>query len=113
MKNKLLFWIKLIARVSSLIILSLVLLFIFGEGINPSNVNEWIGFIFFPAGISVGMILAWWKEGLGGIITVGSLVLFYLIYFFSSQTLPEGLGWLTFSLPGFLFLLYWCLKKRE
>jgi hypothetical protein len=105
-------WIRLIARISSLVILGLEIAFLIGEGVYPSGVDKWIGFLFFPVGISLGMILAWWKESLGGSITVGCLALFYLIHFIFTQTFPSGLGWITFSLPGFLFLLYWYLRKE-
>lgn len=105
-------WIRLTARALSLVIIVLELLLIFGEGVYPSSEIEWIGFFFFPIGISAGMIIAWWREGIGGAITVGSFVLFYFIYFAFSHTHPKGLAWFVFALPGFLFLIYWFLTRR-
>jgi hypothetical protein len=93
------------ARVWSVASVALVLGFIVGEGFNPSGLNEWLGVLFFPVGISLGMILAWWKEGLGGIITVGSLLAFYALHLATAGTLPKGWAWLLFAAPGFLFLL--------
>jgi hypothetical protein len=93
------------ARVWSVASIALVLAFIVGEGFNPSGPSEWLGVLFFPVGISVGMILAWWKEGLGGSITVGSLLVFYLVHLTTAGTLPKGWAWLAFAAPGFLFLL--------
>jgi hypothetical protein len=52
------------ARIWSGASIALVLAFIVGEGFHPSGLNEWLGVLFFPIGISVGMILAWWKESL-------------------------------------------------
>ena len=104
-----------IARILSLISLGVVLLFIVGEGFNPMTLKptEWLGFLFFPIGISVGMILAWWKKGIGGSITVGSLIMFYVVHVATSGKFPQGWAWLVFAFPGFLFLLNWYQKRRE
>ncbi len=95
------------ARLWSIASISIFVLLIIGEGIYYKGPMEWLGFLFFPVGISAGMILAWWMEGLGGSITVGSLAVFYVIHFATSGTLPKGWAWLTLSVPGFLFLLSW------
>jgi hypothetical protein len=100
------------ARLWSIASISLILLLCVGEGIYYTGPMEWLGFLFFPLGISVGMILAWWMEGLGGSITVGSLIVFYMIYLATVGTLPKGWAWLAFSVPGFLFLLCWH-RSRE
>lgn len=88
---------------------SIVLAFIIGEGFKPTQVSarEWLGLLFFPVGICAGMILAWWREGLGGSITAGSLLAFYLIHFATAGTFPKGWAFLVFAAPGFLFLFCW------
>jgi hypothetical protein len=94
------------ARLWSIASVGLLLLFIFGEQpVNRVRPSEWLLLVFFPLGISLGMILGWWKEGLGGSITVGSLLLFYMIHFALTHTFPVGWAFLAFSFPGFLFLL--------
>jgi hypothetical protein len=100
------------ARVWSAASVALVLGFIVGEGFNPSGLNEWLGILFFPVGISVGMILAWWKAGLGGSITVGSLLAFYLVHLATAGTFPKGWAWVVFAAPGFLFLLSSHFSRR-
>jgi hypothetical protein len=101
------------ARIWSLASMVLILGFIIGEGLNPSTVNEWIGLLLFPFGISAGMIVAWWKEGLGGSITISCLLIFYLFWQVSTGEFPKGWAWLLFSLPGFIFLLGWYLAGRK
>ena len=101
------------ARVWSVASVALVLGFIVGEGFNPSGLNEWLGVLLFPVGISIGMILAWWKEGLGGSITVGSLLAFYVVHLTTAGTFPKGWAWLAFAAPGFLFLLSSQLSRRS
>lgn len=101
------------ARIWSALSVVLLLAFIVGEGINPSGPNEWLGLLFFPFGISIGMILAWWREGLGGSITVGSLLAFYVAHLTTAGTLPKGWAWLAFAAPGFLFLLSSYVSRRR
>jgi FKBP-type peptidyl-prolyl cis-trans isomerase FkpA len=109
-------WTRLVrwaARVWSIASIGLLLGFVVGEGINPTTRTESLGLLFFPLGISVGMILGWWREGIGGIITVGSLLVFYGIHISSTGTLPRGWAWLAFAVPGFLFLLSWYRARTE
>ena len=101
------------ARVWSIASVCLIFGFLVGEGVHPRTSAELLGFFFFPVGICVGMVLAWWKEGLGGVITVGSLVVFYVIHLASSGTLPHGLAWLAFAVPGFLFVLSWYRSRSS
>ena len=101
------------ARIWSLASIAMVLAFIVGEWSLPSNPEEWLGFLFFPFGICLGMIKGWRKEGLGGSITVGSLLAFYVVNLAVTGTLPKGWAWLVFAAPGFLFLLSWYLSLRS
>ncbi len=94
-----------IARIWSIASILIFLLLCVGEGIHYTGPMQWLGFLFYPVGVAVGMILAWQREGLGGAITVGCLVVFYIIHFATVGTLPKGWGWLTLAAPGFLFLL--------
>ena len=84
-----------------------------GEGIHLSGAKELLDFLLFPVGISVGMVLAWWKERLGGGITVGCLLAFYVIHRLAASTFPKGWAWLLFAAPGFLFLLSSRLSRRS
>lgn len=96
-----------LARVGSIISIGLILCFFIGEGFNPSKLlfREWLGLLFFPCGIMVGMIVGWWREKLGGLISVSSLIIFYAIHFMVSGNLPHGMAWLVFTSPGLLFLI--------
>jgi hypothetical protein len=96
----------------SLATIALVSGFILGEGIHPSGVGEKLGLVFFPFGICVGMLVAWWSEGIGGAISVGSLLVFYAIHLATAGGLPAGWAWLAFAAPGFLFLLTWYLSRQ-
>jgi glucose-6-phosphate-specific signal transduction histidine kinase len=97
------------ARAWSIVTIILVLAFLIGEGFNPKQLTpaEWIGFIFFPIGICLGLVVAWRKEGWGAIIVIGSLLAFYITNFATVGTFPKGWAWEAFAAPGFLFALCW------
>jgi len=86
-----------------------------GEGFQPSKIsaNEWAGLLFFPIGVVIGMTVAWWKEGVGSVITVGSLFGFYLVWGYFLRNHIGGWWFLVFASPGFLFLLHWLLSGTE
>ena len=96
------------ARILSIIVVGILLVFAFGEGLNLSHftARELLLFVFFPLGFCVGMVVARWREGLGGGITVGSLAAFYLAHRLLSSGFPRGWAFVALAVPGFLFLLY-------
>ena len=73
----------------------------------PSTPRDWMGFFLYPAGIVAGMVVAWWREGLGGSITVASLAAFYVLHTVTEGSLPKGWAWLVLAAPGLLFLWSW------
>lgn len=104
------------ARALSVVSVVLLLLFLTGEdGLDPSKVRprEWVALLFFPLGVMAGMVVGWWREGLGGAVCAGSLLAFYAWHLLSTGGLPGGIYFFAFSLPGFLFLLYGLLSKRS
>ena len=104
--------IEFLARVGSVISITLLALLFWGEAFNPSQVapREWIGLFFFPFGVVVGMIVAWRKEGWGASITLGSLVAFYVVYGFLLRSHLGGWAFIVFASPAFLFLLHWVFR---
>ena len=101
-----------LARLGSVISITLLLLFFQAEAFHPSEIapREWIGLIFFPIGIIIGLAVAWWKEGLGVSITMGSLVAFYLVYGYLLQSHVAGWVFIVFASPAFLFFFHWVLR---
>ena len=106
--------VELFARVGSIVSITLLLMLFAGEGLHPSQVapREWIGLFFFPLGVMVGMVIAWWKEGLGAAITLASLLAFYLVYGYLMRYHIAGWAFVVFASPGFLFLLHWLLGPK-
>lgn len=100
------------ARIWSIASLTFFVAFIVGEGSLP-NPTEAVGLIFFPIGVAVGFVIAWWREGIGGAITVMSLGAFYIWNMILDGRLPRGPYFVLLAAPGFLFLANWLLGRLQ
>ena len=107
--------VELLARIGSVASITFLLVLFQGEMRNPSEISggEWSGLIFFPIGVIIGMVVAWWKEGAGAAITLGSLLGFYLVYGYFMRYHIAGWAFLVFASPSFLFLLHWLFSGTE
>ena len=107
-------FLRWIARIWSIVSIVLIIMFIVGErGAGPGSGIEWISFIFFPVGVVGGMINGWRKDALGGVVTVFSLVAFYLVEFIDSGTWPSGPWFVLMAFPGFIYLALWLGTHKE
>ena len=108
--NPLLTAVRWTARISSILVISVFLLMFFGEGFDPAKVkpNEWVMLLFGPFGFMLGMFLGWWKEGLGGAITI---VCFFIALSVGDYSGAGGRYMLICASPGFLFLFAWLLSN--
>lgn len=111
--NFMLALIEFLARVSSVVSITLLVLLFQGEAFHPSEVapRQWIALVFFPVGVVIGMIIAWWKEGLGVSVTLGSLLAFYFVYGYLLRYHLGGWAFVMFASPAFFFLLHWLLRR--
>ncbi len=109
--------IRWMARAWSLASVGFVLLMFIGsglaEGFNPAQFTprDWVGLSFFPFGVCLGIVMAWRWEGLGGSITVGSLMAFYAALWVMSSRFPDGPYFALVAAPGVLFLICWLLSR--
>ena len=114
-KNKWVPVLRWIARIGSIVCVGLLLLIFVGEGFDPAAITrtEWLMLLCFPVGVVLGMMIGWWKEMTGGVITAVSLILFYLIDAIASGSPPDGWWFFIFALPGLLFLFCGWLETRS
>jgi hypothetical protein len=96
-----------IARSLSLIIIGFLLLFLFGEGLPPITILH----ICFPFSVMLGLILAWFFEGIGATITIVSIAAFYLVHYFYDGNLPDGPFFLISGTPSVFFLVSMFMRK--
>lgn len=120
-KNLTLTILRWIARIWSYIVVAFILMFVIGylfesgseAGTGSMSTGEAIAFAFFPIGLTLGLIIAWWKEGFGGIIAIGSIIAFHLTMLFAHGE-PEFILFIDLTaVPGTLFIIYWILSKKE
>ena len=104
-----------LARLTSLLSLGIVAMFLLAEPFNPRNVRprEWVGFICFPIGVLLGLIIAWWREGFGAAVSLGSLAAFYLVYGWLMGSNVNSPAFVVFASPAFLFLIAWLLSRNN
>lgn len=106
-------WTARIWAVASLLFLSA---FIFGGGEHSGNwptLTQWIGVAFFPIGIIIGLVIAFWNDLTGGGLTLLSLIGFYAWHFVTSGNLAVGPWFALISAPGLLFLLAGLIARRR
>jgi len=111
-----LFALRWIARLLSVASLGFILLFVFGEasGWLSVRLEDLVGLVFFPFGLMLGLVLAWRRELSGGLIAVGSIACFYLIYGLAiNRAIFQGWWFLVLAIPGFLFVLYALLRHEH
>jgi hypothetical protein len=106
-----------IARIWSYIVVAFIVLFVgahlFGsEGIGL-KLDEAIAFTFFPIGLTMGLIIAWWKEGLGGIIATVSIIAFHLTMLFAQGEPDLVILIELLAVPGPLFVICWLLSRKK
>jgi hypothetical protein len=104
-----LFLLRWSARLLSAFTIGFILLFMFGEEANWSAVTmrDMVGLIFFPIGLMLGLVLAWRRELAGGLVAVGSMALFFLVYgLVINRAVFMGWWFLILSVPAVLFLAY-------
>lgn len=106
------FPLRWVARAWSIATILLVAGFIVGEGVQVSPGLEALGFVFFPLGICLGLLLSWWKERAGGTVTLACLLIFYGVHFAAAGRFPAGAGWFVFAAPGLLFLVCGLSERR-
>ena len=117
-RNKVAITIKWIARIWSILSFAFLLLF-FGAHIFSSSetdtfaFKDLLQFVFFPIGLTIGLIIAWKMEGLGGIIAIASIIGFHLQMLITHGKPDFVLLIELLAAPGILFILYWILSRKR
>lgn len=113
--RKLVMFIRWVARVWGSAIVALVVMFALMHLVTPDapgpTAREWVGLLFFPVGVCVGLVLAWRWEAAGGAIAVGSLLAFYAWMSASGGRPPSGPYFALAAAPGVLYLLCHLLSR--
>ncbi|HUV97958.1 MAG TPA: hypothetical protein VMW14_00465, partial [Candidatus Paceibacterota bacterium] len=110
--------VRWIARVSSGLAATLILLIFIGEGLTEGfepllhlSVRETVMMVAFVA-VWLGLLLGWKWELYGGLLTACGTAAFYLLDYLFSGTFPRVPFFLIFASPSLLFL-YCGLQTRK
>jgi hypothetical protein len=111
-------WLRWIARILGSLIVIFTLFMFIGEfiegqqkhaGLILSTYTPIIWTIFVIWGIALaGLVLALWKEGLGGSISLISFILVYILNLFNKEASMRGSAitiFLIFSIPSILYMV--------
>ncbi|HTR23177.1 MAG TPA: hypothetical protein VMI10_04290 [Terriglobales bacterium] len=106
-----------VARAWSVLNIIIIFTFAISESLRPlgpvPTYQEWIALALWPVGVAIGLLVAWLREALGGLIALSSLAAFYLWTFLRSGHFPHGWFFYLISAPAVLFLIAALLSKRQ
>lgn len=101
------------ARGASVVVVTLLLLFVWGEDFSEVRAREWMGLLFFPVGVVVGLAVAWWREALGAFVVASSLSAFYLVYGVLLGGRVGGPWFVVLASPAALFFASWAWERAR
>jgi hypothetical protein len=108
-----------VARIAASLSAALMLLIFVGEGIAGGSApllrltgRETALMVAFAAAW-LGLVLGWRWELVGGLLTVGAMVAFYLLDYAWSGSFPRGPYFLLFFSPSLLFLYCGWQTRKE
>ena len=119
-------WLRWIARITGILMVAFTLFFFIGEVIEGQQKHSGSGLasytplmliIFAIWGFALaGLVLALWKEGSGGIISLVCYILVYILNLFNKEATNSAHFipiFLIFCIPSILYLVYWKLNNDE
>ena len=105
------------ARITGSLLLAFLLFMLVGHlvgdangptGMQFSTNKEFIAFLFFPVTTIIGLALAYTREGLGGLLAMGSLIVLFIL----RTDLVQG-RFLVMLIPGLLYLVHGWMAQRS
>lgn len=114
-------WLRWTARITGTLMVAFTLFIFIGELMESQQRHGSVSYtpiiivIFIIWGIALaGLVLALWKEGLGGSISLVSYALVYVLNFFNKDVSWKASAitiFIILSIPSILYLVYWKLNK--
>lgn len=116
--------IRWMARIIGTLMVAFTLIIFIGETLDSYNKHGAaafdtfdtlmiITFIFWGVGLA-GLILALWKEGLGGIVSLVSLIIFiFLVDANPKINVSVSIAVIILLIPSILYLCYWWLTRKS
>jgi len=97
-------------RITSLIILGFIALSLTEPSGRPTA-RQAVALVFFPGLLAIGLVLAWWREGLGAAIATIGILGFYVWSLVSGGPVARGPWFLVCWSPALFFAAAWYLQR--
>lgn len=110
-------WVKSIrwlGRAGSIAVIVLLVMFVVGETNHdslPLRARDLVGLSLFPVGVVLGMLVSWKYEIEGALLSIGSLIGFYVVCQVLVGNTPDGWAFVIFTSPAFLFFLSGSMER--
>ena len=108
-------WIRWVARIYGSLVFALIMIYAIGglphmiEHLSP---KEYLNPITLVLSV-LGLAIAWRREGLGGMISIGFILINVVVgRWILSISDPPYVQLLIFAIPGALFLVCWWLSRK-
>ena len=121
-KNSSLSMLRWIARIMGTALVCFTLVFLTGSMMSSDGApfkmpGAIITIIFIIWFISLfALILAWWKEGLGGWISLAGFIAMYILNLFNTEASIRAGAifiFIFFMIPSLLYIAYWWASKEK
>lgn len=104
--------VRWVARILGVLLVGLFVVFAIGQGLQPLKLpGAEFGLMSVLLVALSGMLVAWRRELLGGLMIVAGMTAFYLINFTVSGQLPGGWVFPLCFVPGILALVCWLSRR--
>jgi hypothetical protein len=115
-KNRIISVIRWTVRIVCLLIIGLFLLFFVGEGsigeLSSLSFTEISLMIFIPLLFTLGVIVSFKKELIGGVLIILSVIGFNAVDRIASGQLSGEFEFASLVIPGILFIVLWYLSNK-
>lgn len=98
-------WVARLGALASIAVLSLFVIGSIQSGDPVPTFSEAVGIACFPIGVVVGMIIGWRQPMTGAVVSLISLLAFYVWSYVVSGRLNNGPYFILFTLPAVFYLL--------
>lgn len=102
---------KWVSRVGSVAVVAILIPFAFSGGSRPTGV-ELAGVLMFPIGLVAGFAISWWREGVGAVVSLTSVVGIYVLLSVMKGAVTGGPYFALLALPAVGFGLFALLRRR-
>jgi len=114
-KISLIYLVRSIARVFSFSLFLFVMIVVAGQGLPDVRAftrGEIVSAVMF-VGMSVGLLVGWWRELAGAILILGGFLGFLASEYAASGDIGMSGIFMLFPLSGALYFLYWLLVRKR